>query len=712
MCPQETPSKLKVSTGDLCNDCQAFTQDWQSIIQNNQTIISEINAQIKDQLCTQFFPLEHECDRKADQLQKMLLPMIVKTDAYTICSTMYMCDDEQEHQVVAEQAAEEPQQEIDPGFSVEVPANDPVSCTACIAVSELLAKEINKNSTETEVIIALEKVCTLVGKDISEECDALVENYGDDLVKFIIAEITSGDICKKLGLCLLEEEPTVDVSSDVTCEVCEFFATELDKLVTKDSTEEEIKEALEQVCNYLPKSFSTQCTALVETYIQVIVQEIVNGLSPKNICGASGLNLCPALEMTQVQTNPLCAVCTLVAVQLSERLADNATQAQIIEALDEACKSVPLQPFASDCVIFVESKAPEILTQLADDVHPRELCHALRVCPAVSDDVEEQNREVQKEKEIESLEGKIVCELCSVVAAKLDQLIDQDSTQDEIEAALDKVCALLPADYVDQCDSLVARYKSYMVQVLLEFASPQQVCGFLRLCPTQVKLGGEACTICTLVAVELDNALSDKDTEAEITAKVKAVCGYLPSSPASLRTDCDQFITDNMPLILDQLANDIKPKQLCAAIHMCTATKVHKKTATPAAVVPAAKLHVQGGELCQVCKLVIEDLDQVLAENATKQDVENALEKVCMGLPSQFSDTCDEIVEEYAPQIIDLADNILQPDYVCKHLALCSARKPSLIGANPCSYGPSYWCNDHDSAQKCNAVTFCMQHYW
>merc|ERR1712136_357558 len=257
MCPMEKPSKLKVSEGDLCNDCQAFTEDWQSIIQNNQSIINNMNSLIKSQICTQFFPLTGECDREADKLQAKLLPMILEADAYTICSTMYMCDEEQQ------ETTSEASEEIDPGFSVEVPANDPVSCTACIAVSDILAHEINQNSTETEVIMALEKVCSLVGKDISAECDALVENYGDDLVKFIIAEITSGEICKKLGLCMPEEEvPKVEVSSDVSCDVCTFFATELDKLVSTNSTKEEIKDALEKACNILPsKSFVVECNA-------------------------------------------------------------------------------------------------------------------------------------------------------------------------------------------------------------------------------------------------------------------------------------------------------------------------------------------------------------------------------------------------------------------------------------------------------------------
>merc|ERR1711881_226421 len=113
-----------------------------------------------------------------------------------------------------------------------------------------------------------------------------------------------GNICTYIGAC-----PSKQVSVPVTCEVCQFLATELDKMITKHSTEEEIRTALDQVCAILPSSLANQCAALVDTYIDVIVQEIVNGLSPKAICGASGLGLCPALEMTQVQANPLCAVC-------------------------------------------------------------------------------------------------------------------------------------------------------------------------------------------------------------------------------------------------------------------------------------------------------------------------------------------------------------------------------------------------------------------
>jgi hypothetical protein len=121
MCPMEGPRKqLKMSEGNLCNDCQAFTEDWQSIIQNNKSIINEMNGLVKDQICSQFFPFEHECNRKVDALQKELLPQIETADAYTICETMYMCDYNEE------------EEEVTPVVETPEVAVDPVWDTICI----------------------------------------------------------------------------------------------------------------------------------------------------------------------------------------------------------------------------------------------------------------------------------------------------------------------------------------------------------------------------------------------------------------------------------------------------------------------------------------------------------------------------------------------------------------------------------------------------
>lgn len=48
---------------------------------------------------------------------------------------------------------------------------------------------------------ALTVVCDLYGEDIRAECKSFMEQYGNDVIDFIILEMNSFEICTKLGLC-------------------------------------------------------------------------------------------------------------------------------------------------------------------------------------------------------------------------------------------------------------------------------------------------------------------------------------------------------------------------------------------------------------------------------------------------------------------------------------------------------------------------------
>ena len=54
--------------------------------------------------------------------------------------------------------------------------------------------------------------------------------------------------------------------------------------------------------------------------------------------------------------------------------------------------------------------------------------------------------------------------------------------QAEIEQLLDQVCAILPGDLKQQCDTLVQQYGPIIVQLLLQELDPTQVCTALGLC--------------------------------------------------------------------------------------------------------------------------------------------------------------------------------------------------------------------------------------
>ena len=56
-------------------------------------------------------------------------------------------------------------------------------------------------------------------------------------------------------------------------------------------------------------------------------------------------------------------------------------------------------------------------------------------------------------------------------------------------------------------------------------------------------------------------------------------------------------------------------------------------------------------------------------------EIEADLEKVCSYLPSSYKSTCDLLVEQYTPQIIDLLVNDVSPKDICTELGLCDALK-------------------------------------
>lgn len=58
------------------------------------------------------------------------------------------------------------------------------------------------------------------------------------------------------------------------------------------------------------------------------------------------------------------------------------------------------------------------------------------------------------------------------------------SLQAEIEAMLEKVCAIVPSVLRQECDSLVTQYAPEIIQLLLKKLDPSQVCSEIGLCVT------------------------------------------------------------------------------------------------------------------------------------------------------------------------------------------------------------------------------------
>ena len=92
--------------------------------------------------------------------------------------------------------------------------------------------------------------------------------------------------------------------------------------------------------------------------------------------------------------------------------------------------------------------------------------------------------------------------------------------QEEIEAALEKVCSLLPEE--KECDSFVKKFTPTIIHLILKDVAPEAICAILQLCdapkPPPVLLhhdvdDSEQCVLCEFIIKEVDSLLTENSTK-------------------------------------------------------------------------------------------------------------------------------------------------------------------------------------------------------
>ncbi|MCQ7632733.1 hypothetical protein NP173_24130, partial [Salmonella enterica] len=87
------------------------------------------------------------------------------------------------------------------------------------------------------------------------------------------------------------------------------------------------------------------------------------------------------------------------------------------------------------------------------------------------------------------------CEVCKKLVSYVEHNLEKNSTKEEILAALEKGCSLLPDPYQKQCDEFVTQYEPVLLEILMEVMDPSFVCSKIGACPsaTQLLLGTDKC---------------------------------------------------------------------------------------------------------------------------------------------------------------------------------------------------------------------------
>jgi saposin len=195
---------------------------------------------------------------------------------------------------------------------------------------------------------------------------------------------------------------------------------------------------------------------------------------------------------------------------------------------------------------------------------------------------------------IKNLDDTPECTLCHYVVTYLDAVLKTNKSEAAVEAALEKVCTILPSKERAQCNEFVKTYGPVLAQLIAEVADPDTICRYLGLCqvtlpketstkkPTPVtypnhdyvriptELAPITCTICQFIISRMKHFVTLNQTEEEILVSLKESCDLF--SVIDFKQQCQNFLDQYGPYIIQMISSDVQPKVACQSLGICEKT--------------------------------------------------------------------------------------------------------------------------------------------
>ncbi len=83
---------------------------------------------------------------------------------------------------------------------------------------------------------------------------------------------------------------------------------------------------------------------------------------------------------------------------------------------------------------------------------------------------------------VEPSDNSVECSVCKYVVTYVAHVIEDNKTEAAIEAALEKVCTILPHSLNASCVQFVVTFGPQLVQLIEKYDDPVKVCDALKLC--------------------------------------------------------------------------------------------------------------------------------------------------------------------------------------------------------------------------------------
>lgn len=389
-----------------------------------------------------------------------------------------------------------------------------------------------------------------------------------------------------------------------------------------------------------------------------------------------------------------CTTCISYIEGFRDATSSNTTIQQTEIVLDATCQLLPNYLLTKECVFVVNRFVPDILT-LSKSLKPRKLCSLLFFCDGMA-----VNHEYLKYKGIEEELAKkklniketekpapatspvvtvtpeksdIDCKGCFMLATTAQKMFNSTSRDDILNGMLE-ICGKM-SSFSDACSSYVIAYFREIYQ-RLQSLSTNEVCHLSGTCAEKFhihevtpeiqtaianapdKPNDEVCDFCVAMVNHLRDMVIANTTVEEFQKVLEGIC----KQTGNFKDECLDLVDQYYNIVYQFLVGELNGKELCQDVKLCVRNVTGKKSEEVIPLFPVVPSSL--------------NLDEQLKKETDKQ---------------------------HGSQELDLHRVQLTQEVGRKRL----------VGANRCTWGPSFWCNNMTTVKQCpGSLDHCIKNVW
>ncbi|XP_030057552.1 prosaposin isoform X2 [Microcaecilia unicolor] len=269
------------------------------------------------------------------------------------------------------------------------------------------------------------------------------------------------------------------------------------------------------------------------------------------------------------------------------------------------------------------------------------------------------------------------CKICIKVLKTLRKLLDEDTSEDAVNNALDNVCRRIGRLMRIPCQSLINQYRDKISGALQNDQDPQECCEEIKMCRNNPSN--------TQVMVPHDSLMVPE----QCLQGPEFWCHNWEMASLCMKEEYCMDIWQNM-----SLENALGEEMLVESPWDWGRKKA-----------------------CKICIKILHILRDLVKKDTSDDAISNALGKVCGRIDFLMKIQCRLLIILFKNKFSEAVQNDQDPQECCQQIKMCRKNHTntqvmvphdSLMVPEQCLQGPEFWCHNWEMASLCMKEEYCM----